>query len=227
MHGNDQYTKLLIPGRGVNNSTNIIDVCGKTITRAGNTCISTAQSKFSCYGSSIYFDGSGDYLSLAKSTDFAFGSGNFTVDYWFYMVAYTSNYLTDMISCYHSTNLGWGNSINFASGTANIYLFGDNNNNHTFSYSFSANTWYHLAFSRNGNDLRCFVNGIQVGSTATETHEWNIYRDTLRIGASEEYTGGYPFNGYMSQPRISKGIARWTSNFTPPARPYGFAGLYQ
>jgi hypothetical protein len=64
-----------------------------TITVNGNTQISTAQSKFG--GSSAAVDGAGDYLSIASTSDFGFGTGDFTIEGWFYKTAVATRYLFD------------------------------------------------------------------------------------------------------------------------------------
>jgi hypothetical protein len=75
---------LHLPMTGANNSTTFTDVqpTPKTITRNGDTKISTAQSKWG--QGSGYFDGTGDYLTLANHADFALGAGNFTIEFWIY-----------------------------------------------------------------------------------------------------------------------------------------------
>jgi hypothetical protein len=95
-----------------------------------------------------------------------------------------------------------------------------------WSWTPSLNTWYHFAVVRNGANLKCFINGSQIGST------YNISTKILRnstafftVGASTAYDNESSwenyFNGYIDEARISKGIARWTSNFTPPTTAYG------
>jgi hypothetical protein len=73
---------LLLYGNGINGSTSIIDSSPspKTVTAFGNAQISTAQSKFG--GSSIAFDGTGDYLTVPDNDNFALGNGNFTIECW-------------------------------------------------------------------------------------------------------------------------------------------------
>ena len=70
--------------------------------------------------------------------------------------------------------------------------------------------------ARSGTNLKCFVNGTQVGSTATS--EDNLLQDGIAIGM--QYNEASFFHGYIDELRVSKGIARWTSSFTPPTAPY-------
>jgi hypothetical protein len=83
--------------------------------------------------------------------------------------------------------------------------------------AFSLNTWVHIALVRNGSSEKIYVNGVQVGTIGTSSAAVNNYAGPLKIG-----TGPYGNNfiGYLSEFRITKGVARYTSNFTPPNAPY-------
>lgn len=83
--GNDLYTKLLIHGDGTGNAFTDSSSGNKSITAHGNATQSSTQSKFG--GKSMYFDGSGDYLSTSDNTDWNFGTDNFTIDCWVYFSA--------------------------------------------------------------------------------------------------------------------------------------------
>lgn len=211
----DPYTKLLIPGNGANGSTAITDLTGKALTVIGNTNISTSQSIIG--GSSIYFDGSGGYLSLADSDDWDFGSGDFTVDFWSFIpnasspdwpcimeIGITNNSI-EIVQ--HVSGLLYGLAIKI-SGTWYKSLV-----------ALSSNTWQHLCFVRNGNNLKIFISGTQVGSTFNVTGVSVSSSGIITIGKNDSINSfdDY-FNGYLSHIRISKGIARWTSNFTPPSK---------
>ncbi len=180
-----------------------------TITANGNTTHSAAQSKFS--GGSIYFDGTGDSLT-ATSTDFAVGSGEFTIDAWLYKTASTDYetlfdtysaggtdgflcglWTNSTISFYSEGGIGWKT----ATGSTQVAL----------------NTWTHLAWVRDGNTLRMFLNGVQQASYTFGAD--NLDSSSLIIGGRS--TAQY-ITGYMDEMRITKGTALWTSNFTPPTR---------
>jgi len=78
------------------------------------------------------------------------------------------------------------------------------------SWSPNSSQWYHIAVTREGSSLKQFVDGTQLGTTVTDNTN---YADGLTwIG----YGGSGYFNGYMSDVRITKGLARYTANFTPP-----------
>ena len=87
------------------------------------------------------------------------------------------------------------------------------------SFTFQLNTWYHVAMSKSGTSVRLFVNGIQQGSTGTFTSIYNG-SSPFRVGTFMDFTGiSHCFAGYISNLRIVKGTAVYTSNFTPSTTP--------
>ena len=99
-------------------------------------------------------------------------------------------------------------------GKAVAYINGANSI--TSSSSFSANTWHHIALVRNSNLFTLYVNGNSVG---TFTEGKNMTDNALTIGSAVDHranTSDFKMNGYIDEIRITKGIARYTANFTPP-----------
>jgi len=79
----------------------------------------------------------------------------------------------------------------------------------------SLNTWTHLAVTRSGTNLKAFVNGVISGTPITNSTQ---NYDTIKyIGRNP---AGEYFNGYIDDLRITKGVARYTANFTPPTTSY-------
>ena len=201
---------ILLHGDGTNGSTTFTDSSSNnhTLTVNGDTQISTAQSKFG--GASMYFDGNGDYLTVSDSS-LALGTGEYTIELWVYILSATS--LEAMASCGISTSangswqLRFGNNgiINFRVGTTT-----------KLSTTISFNTWHHLAVTRDSSNTgRMFLNGtLEDSSTFNNNHS----QDALKIGVSRNL--GYYFDGYIDDFRITKGVARYTSNFTPPTEPF-------
>ncbi|MCX8132153.1 MAG: fibronectin type III domain-containing protein, partial [Clostridia bacterium] len=210
----DQYTKALLHFDGANGSKSFTEESGKAVTAYGDAQISTAQSKFG--GSSAYFDGSGDYLSITNSTDFDFGNGNFTIDWWDYVIAKGDN-----MSAIARTGVNTWEAFAVICYGGNYKLFMSSNGS---SWDIASNvdmgviplnTWTHWAISRNGNTFYIFKNGNLVTSF-TSSLSLVVQNNNLQIGGRETKI----FNGYIDELRISKGIARWTSNFTPPVDKY-------
>jgi hypothetical protein len=197
---------LLLPMYGADQGTVFTDESSvpKTITRYGNTKTVTAQSQY--YGSSGYFDGSGDYLS-ANSADFAFGTGDFTMECWVYPIN-TSNYRTFVSTrdALEGCFLGLNDDVAYplvANKTVAIA---------TSTIAVAYNAWSHVAVSRSGSTLRLFVNGV-VGATATNAT--NFASSVARIGTTDPNLA-YTYQGSIQDLRITKGVARYTENFTPP-----------
>jgi hypothetical protein len=158
-----------------------------------------------------YFDGTGDWLTIADSDDLDWGTGDFTIDFWVYMPTVPGNYY--VCGMYAG---GYG-GLQFHS--AAVYWYTGTGVSVTFAWSsWVANTWHHVALARSGTDLKFFVDGTQRGSTVTShTHDYSA-GSTFYIGTFNETV---PFLGYIDNFRISKGIARYTANFTPETALYG------
>lgn len=222
MPGIDSYTKLLLHCDGADASTTFTDngVTGHTVTANGNAQIDTAQKKFG--SASGLFDGTGDYLTIPNHSDFAFGSGNFTVDFWvrFNALPSSGNFATfygrDVSS--HDLQL----DINNSAGTYKVrfipYISGAKLVvNETWS-GLTTGVWYHVAFVRSGNTWGVFIDGTLL-PTGSQSGTLDTTTDTISIG---RHTSGSPreLNGWLDEFRVSKGVARWTENFTVPAAPY-------
>jgi hypothetical protein len=219
---------LLLHGDGTNGSTTIIDnsPTPKTVTAVGNAQISTAQSKFG--GSSIAFDGNADYLTIPDSADWNLPN-DFTIEAWVYLTAYSANnagyFGAVIVSQYTAagggSDLGWQLRINGTASsytTINLYTGVTDLN---FAATVSLNTWTHVAVTRSGSSIRAFVNGTQAGSTITNSDAFTESGNRqLWIGGLNDTTYRFWLPGYIDDLRITKGVARYTANFIPPAAPF-------
>ena len=206
MAGLDSYVKLLLHCNGTDGSTSFPDASesAHTVTANDNAQVDTAQSKFG--GASGLFDGTGDYLSVPDSADWDFGSGNFTIDMWIRptdvigpRIIYShSDVITLAITIGSTLECGF-TGWSFAGGTVTV------------------NVWQHIALVRNGNTWKLYLDGVNVG-TYTESGAVDI-TSAINIGR-RAIPGDYYFVGWIEEIRISKGIARWTSDFTPPTDEY-------
>ena len=211
-----EYTTLLLPGSGTNGAQNNTFLDGSTnnftITRNGNTTQGTF-SPFSQTGWGNYFDGSGDYLSVANSTFLQLSNADWTIECWVYVTSTTGN---QRIISQSDSNYEF--AFYMASGSLTAYSF-QSAGTQNFAISMGtlvANQWYHIAATRSGSTIRAFVNGIQTGS-ATFSGTIDTRTGGWKIGSS--YTGTENFSGYISNARIVKGTAVYTANFTPPTSP--------
>lgn len=181
----------------------------------GNAQISTSVVK---YGTgSIAFDGTGDYLDSGGSTvNFAFGTGNFTIEFWMYLNSTTQGHPIDFRP---SGNNGAYPALYI---TSNTLIYFVNSANRITSSSLSTSTWYHVVICRSGTSTKMFINGTQDGSTYTDSTDYLCKTNGPRIGANDVGTGSV--NGYIDDLRITKGYARYTSNFTPPTAAFPNTG---
>jgi len=209
-------------------STSTVTVTGSTTPRAakavtayGNARISTAQSRFG--GASGVFNGNGAYLSTPDSVDWAFGAGDFTIDFWvrFNAIPTVGNYMQLYIQ--RETDGANEHSFSFYNdgvyGQWRVYVEVSGSlllNIGRPSHGIVLGTWYHIAYVRSGNNLRIFENGVQCGTDISFSSAMPDAAIQLEIGRNP-YSGGVRyFNGWLDEFRVSKGVARWTSNFTPP-----------
>jgi hypothetical protein len=188
----------------------------------GNAQISTSVVK---YGSgSMYFDGTSDYLLAADTSTGNFGSGDFTIEFWAYDLARSASG-TVWIS-------KWGNSAStgrcwvigyVTSSTSLVFNISSDGSTQTSLMSASItpalNTWNHYAVTRSGSTYRLFLNGVQQAS-ATSTATLYAPTKPLCVGANYEDVqsslNNFSVNGYMDDVRLTRGIARYITNFTPP-----------
>jgi hypothetical protein len=205
---------LLLHGDGTNGSTVITDSSGspKTVTAVGNAQISTAQSKFG--GSSIYLDGTGDWLTTPSSNDFAYGTGAFTLEGWLNPATITG---ADRIIWDQRLTANDFGIVFFidASGRLNSYHRNSPRAN-SGSLLLQSNTWQHFAYVRSSGVLYAYIGG-QLGGSASLTADLTS-PGTIRIGVRND--DAQPFSGYIDDLRITKGVARYTSNFSVPPAPF-------
>ncbi|BFT94897.1 hypothetical protein MNSC_09050 [Minisyncoccus archaeophilus] len=228
----DSNTVLLMHMDGTDNGTVFSDQTGKTVTRYGDTKTVIGTRKFG--SAAAYFDGSGDILTLSDSDDWYLGEGVFTIDFWTYLTAYAPNRwavfmgqkqvlsLRSWTVCYQTYS-----DNNAAGGTNTVGFYTSSTGLETGVNVYSwvglppLNQWVHLAFVYNGTDLNYYMNGVRQTPYRTNfAHPANI-SSNLEIGAEASVQGiTSGLIGYMDEVRISKGITRWTSDFTPPNSQY-------
>jgi len=188
----------------------------KTITTNGNAAASNTQYKF--YDSSYYFDGTGDYLTVADNADFEF-DGDFTLECFVYLTSTT--HWTGFFGK-RATSSEYGPFSFYTNAGATILQFVGSTNgsswaldlNGSASYPIPINTWTHIAAARSGSTLKIFVDGYESASGTLSGTLHNNSRDVL-IGAGSG-DGSNLINGYLQDVRIYKGVAKYTASFTPP-----------
>ena len=201
----------------------------KTVTPSGDVAVSTFSPfpTMTAYaagtnGGSGYFDGSGDYLSVASNTAFNMGTGDFTIECWVYTNSTGNLYPTFLAggSTWSSGSSGHRFSNTGATNKFTFHLNGATPGDPflTSTNTFAHNSWNYYALTRSGNTWRMFINGVQEAS-GTYSGSFDQGVNGMTIGWSPWDAGNGYYLGYVSGLRITKGGALYTSGFTPPTSP--------
>lgn len=206
-YGNDEYTKLLLHG----DALPIVDSSkggGHSITNSSATLDTTIKK----YGDAALNFASSAYCYAPASSDWSLGT-SWTLDLW---IRHSGSSYQKFIS-----TRGDGNGASYEltvnpDTTLRCELLNQTGGYTNGTSPLTANTWYHVAFTYDGTNLKFYINGVLDKSVAiTATFSTS---NRLQIGRPEVYNE--PFTGKIDELRISKGIVRWTENFTPPAKAY-------
>lgn len=208
---------LLLHMDGTNGSQSFVDSSANnlTVTAGGDAQISTTNKVFGA--SSAFFDGNGDYLELPVNA-IQFNADDFTIEFWVNPTREEGSH-----TCVANWGCGSNMTIFFALSTSEgvvVYLNGSGP--YITGGSIQANQWQHVALVRQGSNMSAYINGVQAGDTYNigNTPIDNIV-DNIRIGRDTASSDcNQPLEGYMDELRITKGVARYTSNFTPPTAPF-------
>ena len=166
---------------------------------------------------SVFFDGDGDSLEISDPNGLLSLPDSFTVELFVNFSTVTSA-VTFVCKTEDDAQFAW--FLQYISSSGGIRFYPANNGGTgtpiTFSWTPSAGTWYHLALTRDeSNDVRMFVDGIQIGSTGSDSSNLSS-TGRITIGDNIDVSGTQELNGYISNLRVVKGKALYTSNFTPP-----------
>jgi len=222
LYASDANTQLLLHAESLDasNSTPKIPIF------AGTAQLDTAWKEFG--SASLLLNGTTDYIVIPDSADWYLGAGNFTIDFWIRFASITD--VTGIIGQYADDN----NLLQIFNDDGSLFFYHEDGGATRALYNtdaavFATNTWYHVAIVRNGSSFYMFVDGDSKSLTVSTAISTNTLADIagdLTIGAITLH-GSTPagsaksyHNGWMDEVRISKGIARWTSTFTPPVSAY-------
>lgn len=193
----------------------------------GNAQIDTTTKK---YGTgSMKFDGTGDYLSVPNNVAFNFGTGDFTIEAWVYIAGNSSlnnsstrdaGIIVSFPTSIQTLTNVWGLRISGSGTTTGTGISFSNWQSGSQSLlsatvTVSQSAWNHIAVARSGTTTKLFLNGTEVASGTLSNQTVNSGHN-LAIGRT-----GYPgyieeMNGFIDDLRITKGVARYTANFTAP-----------
>ena len=206
---------------GANDVSNRINSgsTAKTVSVSGDPASSTIESNF--YGASFYFDGSAntDYVSVADNDQLDVGSGDFTIECWAYVSGYPNTnpgllskrggngaahwqlVLNRNGQIQFGDQATWSNYFGTSSGTTGDQIFKDN--------------WHHIAITRTSGSVQAWYDGREYGTAITNTTNFSTSANfSVGVGREDNYD---PFQGYVSDVRVYKGISKYTSNFVVPS----------
>jgi hypothetical protein len=224
---------MLLHGDGTNAAQNntFLDTSTNnfTVTRNGNTTqgsfnpfVKTYPYAVATNGGSAYFDGTGDYLTLADNAAFNLAANDFTIECWVNFTSLSGNPVFA-----GQIDSGFSALSFYLQATSTGALFAAVQNSVGASSlisvgagAVSVGNWYHFAFVRNGNTARLYVNGIQVGTVSVIAVIVRDSTSALGVGNAGDYTS-QTLNGYISNFRLVNGTCLYPSGttFTPPTVP--------
>lgn len=209
---------VLLHMSGANNGTTFTDNSPrvKTVSAVGSAVTSTAQYKFE--PSALYVNGDNNYVSSAYNVDFNLQPGDFTVEFWYRPAVNPAFGSPKTLISYGAAGAPSYRVVHYATVLEGRLFFSSSNFREvTGGITISANTWYHVALVRTtAGGAKLYINGI--GSNVNTGSFNGSTSGTLTIGANIDGSSG--MNGYIDDVRITKGVARYTANFTPPTEPF-------
>jgi len=210
------YVTALLPGTGTNGGTNNSFVDSSSAANSITRFNTATQGTYNPYSPtySVFFDGTGDSLTVASNAAFQLGTGDFTFETWIFPTALGVNNKNNIINIgtYLTGLMLRGNGTTTG---LQVYILG------TLvlatTSGLTANNWNHVALVRNGSACTLYINGA-VNGTFTDSSDISPATATVTIGTAA-HTTGEDFTGYMSNYRLVKGTAVYTSAFAPPITP--------
>ena len=212
--GDDQFAKVTalfnFDGSDGDTTTSGLDASNKnlTLSYSSGDQLSNTQKKFGA--TSLYV---ADNVTVSSSDGFNMGTGDFTIEGWYYLTQFNNHFLYDQ---WDSSSTGAGNIQIYVKSNEGgaIRVYYDGSSRFTTTGGFSLNTWTHLAVVRSSNTIKVYFNGTADGTTQSYSGQFGKTGD-LYIGDQHAGGGGAP-QMYVDDLRVTKGLARYTSNFTAP-----------
>jgi hypothetical protein len=208
-------TVLAMHMDGEDDGTVFTDMKGHAITRVGNTVTKTGTKRFG--SASAYFDGTGDELRTDNTAEWDLNGVDYTVEAWVYVTAWPVGGSWGTIVGRHYATAGWRVIYNNAGAVHFSTDAASDNGFFSPSGALKLNTWHHVAaVGLNTGQSMCFVDGKLLATEAT--HSMAVSGFPLRIGSTDG--ANWFHTGYIDDLRITKGVARYTTDFAVPERPF-------
>jgi len=191
----------------------------KSITNTGVTFVSMGSAG-KWYGNTADFTGgSTKALTFSPGSDFVVGTGDFTIEFWGRVSTVDTGYNNYVFDASGGSRFGL---LRYGSGPDGNYslILTDSNIFTVIPATYPINQWHHIAVCRKNGVVYGFLNGVMQTST-TATTNISSQQTTIAIGNYPPTPAGqYNYDGYLQDFRFYKGVAKYTSNFTPPNQIY-------
>jgi hypothetical protein len=213
---NFSSVSLLLHCNGSNGSTTFTDSSSNAFsaTVTGSAAISTAQSKFG--GASALFNASSARISFTSAA-FQLGTGDFTIEAFIYPTSLSNTSYPTFIGTRYGAagdSAAWSLTVN---SSGSFYMYSNSMLVQSSSGVITINNWYHCAVSRQGSTLRAFVNGALVATNSSFSSNFN---GTSKLVIGNDDAGTDPFQGYIDEVRVTKGVSRYNGAFTALTAPF-------
>ncbi|MDP6769621.1 MAG: LamG domain-containing protein [Anaerolineales bacterium] len=188
-----------------------------TVSYSSGDQLSNTQKKFGA--TSLYV---ADNVTLSSSDGFNMGTGDFTIEAWYYFTSFSNSF--GHYDQWAGTTTGSGNvqMWNSTSAQGKIKWYYDGSSNFTSSTTMSTGQWYHVAYVRESGTLKIYFNGTVDSNTQSYSSQFGK-TGTVYLGDQHAGGGSAP-QYYIDDLRVTKGLARYTSNFTAPTSAHLTAG---
>lgn len=215
----DSYVTLLLPFDGTDGATATIDTSGNNHIVTFNNSAQIDTGSFQFAPSSILFaSGTSDYIQIPEDIDFHPVSGDFTMDFWMRTTSVANTFPMGNHTAAGASD--WSFRINDTANKITVnFIVGAANKSVVSDTSINTGAWFHIAGVIASGTLSLYINGTSEGTPIALGGAVDQIGGDLGIGRPGEFDGVY-YDGAIDMYRISKGIARWTANFTPPPYPY-------
>lgn len=209
----------LLHFNGADASTTFTDQKGHVWTASGNAQLDTSEFKFGT--AALLLDGVGDYITAPNNASFNFAAGNFTIEAWILPATVASNHSIVSLYGYTSNRRSW--DFNISAGVLR-FRFAPNTGGTPVTVIVSTpisvtGAWQHVAVTRSENTFRLFLDGVLKSTGTNSITMYNNTVDPLCIGAVGPTFSDF-YHGSIDDLRITKGVCRYTENFTPPIYQY-------
>jgi hypothetical protein len=171
------------------------------------------------------FNGSTQFLTTPTSANYAFGLGNFTIECWVYCNTINTPVQRIWVNSLINELLPAAMSLSIIDGRAYFNVFGGVTLWPSAGPIINLSTWYHIAVTKSGNTYRLFTNGVLQRTSSSPTNGDNGVSSQFYIGRGfDAYFVGdmvdVQFNGFIDEFRVTKGVARYITAFTPSDAPF-------